>query len=106
MANYPCDPIPHLPPGAFLVPNNGLRPQRGYVIVGGNLPVIADDWAIVTINPEPNWQAFQGTALLITDQLHQRGFHIRQISRSGMGTALIRFNYVAEIGRASCRERV
>jgi hypothetical protein len=27
MANYPCDPLPHLPTGAVPVPFNALRPQ-------------------------------------------------------------------------------
>ncbi|CAM0912751.1 unnamed protein product [Alopecurus aequalis] len=96
MANYPCNPIPHLPPGVGLVPNNGLRPQRGYAVMGGNLPIAADDWAIISNAPEPNWEAFQGTTLLITDQLHERGYHLRQISRCGMGTPLVRFNYVSD----------
>jgi hypothetical protein len=88
MANYPCDPLPHLPPGADLIPFNAIRPQRGYVVVGGELPIICDDWAIVSLEPEPNMQMFQGTSQLIRGQFEHRGFCIRQISRCGMGTAL------------------
>jgi hypothetical protein len=91
MANYPCDPLPHLPPGANPISFNNLRPQRGYVVVGGELPVICDDWAIVLLEPEPNLDAFQGTSQLIRAQFEHRGYHIRQISRCGMGTALVRF---------------
>jgi hypothetical protein len=91
MANYPCDPLPHLPPGANPIPFNNLRPQHGYVVVGGELPVICDDWAIVLLEPEPNLDAFQGMSLLIRAQFEHRGYHIRQISRCGMGMALVRF---------------
>ncbi|KAM0930643.1 hypothetical protein ACQ4PT_000838 [Festuca glaucescens] len=91
MACYPCDPLPHLPPGADIIPFNPLRPQRGYVCVGGTLPVICDDWAIVLLEPEPSWEAFQGTANLIRDQLEGRGYGIKQISRCAMGAAMVRF---------------
>jgi hypothetical protein len=65
MANYPYDPLPHLPPGAVPVPFNALRPQRGYMVVGGELPIICDDWAIVSLEPEPDLTHFQGTSQLI-----------------------------------------
>jgi hypothetical protein len=91
MANYPCDPLPHLPPGVDPIPFNALRPQRGYVVVGGELPIISDDWAIVSLEPEPNMQMFQGTSELIRGQFEHRGFRIRQISHCGMGTALVNF---------------
>ena len=45
----------------FLEPNR-LRPQRGYVVIGGNLPQAADDWAIIVIKLEPNPDQFLGTA--------------------------------------------
>jgi hypothetical protein len=61
------------------------------VVVGGELSIICDDWAIVSLEPEPNMQMFQGTSQLIRGQFEHRGFHIRQISRCGMGTALVRF---------------
>jgi hypothetical protein len=91
MANYPCDPLPHLPPGADLIPFNALRPQRGYVVVGGELPIIYNDWAIVLLEPEPNMQMFQGTSQLIRGQFEHCGFCIRQISCCGMSTALVHF---------------
>ncbi|KAM0910337.1 hypothetical protein ACQ4PT_014230 [Festuca glaucescens] len=91
MACYPCDPLPHLPPGADIIPFNPLRPQRDYVCVGGTLPVICDDWAIVLLEPEPSWEVFQGTANLIRDQLEGRGYGIKQISRCAMGAAMVRF---------------
>ena len=42
MANYPCDFIPHLLVGAGFIPPNGLRPQHGYVMVEGSLPLSCD----------------------------------------------------------------
>jgi hypothetical protein len=91
MANYPCDPLPHLPRSANPSPFNVLCPQRGYVVVGGELPVICDDWAIVLLEPEPNLDAFQGTSQLIKAQFEHRGYRIRQISHCGMGMVLVRF---------------
>jgi hypothetical protein len=91
MANYPCDPLPHLPPSAVPVPFNALRPQCGYVVVGGELLIICDDWAIVSLEPEPDLTHFQGMSQLIRAQFEQRGFRIRQISRCGMGTTLVCF---------------
>ena len=87
MANYPCDPIPHLPPGAGYVPFNHRRPQRGYVVVGGSTNEVCDDWAIVQLEPEPSWEQFEGTSILIRAQMAQRGYDIRQISRCAMGAA-------------------
>jgi hypothetical protein len=91
MANYPCNPLPHLPPGVVPVPFNTLRPQRGYMVVGGELPIICDDWAIISLELEPDLTHFQGMSQLICAQFEQRGFCIRQISRCGMGTALVHF---------------
>jgi hypothetical protein len=96
MANYPCNPLPHLPPGADLIPFNALRPQRGYVVVGGELPIIYNDWAIVLLEPEPNMQMFQGTSQLIRGQFEHCGFCIRQISCCGMSTALVHFMDVVD----------
>ncbi|KAM0825908.1 hypothetical protein ACQ4PT_069217 [Festuca glaucescens] len=91
MACYPCDPIPHLPPGADIIPVSPLQPQRGYVCIGGTMHVICDDWAIGLLEPEPSWELFQGTANLITGQLEGRGYGIKQISRCAMGAAMVRF---------------
>jgi hypothetical protein len=96
MANYPCDPLPHLPPGANPIPYNAMRPQRGYVVVGGELSVICDDWAIILLEPEPNLNVFQGTSQLIIAQFEQHGYRIRQISRCGMGTTLVCFTNVVD----------
>ena len=97
MANYPCDFIPHLPPGAGFIPSNGLRLQRGYAMVGGSLPVACEAWAIVIVEPEPHLDQFQGTSALISDFLEQhRGFTVREISRCGLGSALVRFLDVIE----------
>jgi hypothetical protein len=61
------------------------------VVVGGELPIICDDWAIVSLELEPDLTHFQGTSQLIRAHFEHKGLHIRQISRCGMGTTLVRF---------------
>ena len=97
MANYPCDFLPHLPAGVGCLPPNHLRPQRGYAVVGGTLPINCDDWAIIIVEPEPAAALFNGTAALIRHQLeHVRHYGIREITPSGMGAALVRFQDVID----------
>ena len=96
MANYPCDPVPHLPPGADYMPYNALRPQRGYVVLGGSFSNICDDWAIIRLEPEPTWDQLEGTAALVTAQIEQRGYEVRQVSRSALGAAMVRFEGVID----------
>ena len=97
MANYACDFIPHLPIGAGFIPSNGQRPQHGYVTVGGSLPLSCDTWAIIKLEPKPHPGQFEGTSILITNYLEQqRRWTVREISRCGLGAALVRFMDVVE----------
>jgi hypothetical protein len=51
MANYECDPHPHVLAGMVAIPPGPLRTQRGYIVVGGDFPLFPDDWAIATLTP-------------------------------------------------------
>jgi hypothetical protein len=51
MANYDCDPFPHVPAGMAIVPAGPLRAQRGHVIICGDVPAYCDDWAVATLAP-------------------------------------------------------
>lgn len=73
MANYSCDPYPHLPEGAIVIPPGPLRAQLGYVVVGGELPVIFDDWAIASLVPDVPAKDFHGARALIVEYLQSRG---------------------------------
>jgi hypothetical protein len=61
------------------------------VIVGGDLPMACDDWAIASLAPEIDAAEFDGAINIIVDYLEQRGLTVRHTSRCGMGTALIQF---------------
>ena len=67
-----------------------------YVVVGGTLPLVCDDWATVIIEPEPTPDMFQGTTTLITDLFQKRRLTVSEVSRSGLGAAMIRFQDVIE----------
>jgi hypothetical protein len=51
-----------------------------------------DDWAIVILEPPSDPAQFPADAALIRHFLNDRGFHVRQITRSGMGAALVQFS--------------
>ncbi|KAM0851830.1 hypothetical protein ACQ4PT_052167 [Festuca glaucescens] len=91
MANFPCDPLPHLPPGTSIVEPGPLRTKRSYVVVGGDLPVACDDWAIATLAPEIDAAEYDGASAIIADYLEHRGLTVCHTTRCGMGTALVQF---------------
>lgn len=68
-----------------------LRARHGYVVLGGELPMVCDEWAIATLIPEVSAGEFHGAIALITTYLKGRGWRINYTSRCGMGTALIQF---------------
>jgi hypothetical protein len=51
-----------------------------------------DDWAIVVPEPPTDPKQFPADAALIRGFLNNNGYHIRQITRSGMGAALVQFS--------------
>ncbi|KAM0869792.1 hypothetical protein ACQ4PT_040437 [Festuca glaucescens] len=91
MANFPCEPLPHLPPGTSIIEPGPLRTKRNYMIVGGDLPMACDDWAIATLAPEIDTAEYDGAITVIVDYLEHRGLTVRHTSRCGMGTALVQF---------------
>jgi hypothetical protein len=96
MANYPSDPYPHLPPGVEPLPAGPLRTKRSYVVVGGELPLICDDWAIATLAPEAPAYEFAASIALIEHFLEGKGWSVKSSSRCGQGAALIQFHSAAE----------
>ncbi|CAN6173140.1 unnamed protein product [Urochloa humidicola] len=52
MANFHCNPTPYLPPGAH-VEDGWQRPARGRVALGGEPPRRHEDYAVITLHPEP-----------------------------------------------------
>jgi hypothetical protein len=90
MATYPYDP--HLPLGTKIIPLNLHHRRRGYHIFSGAPLLNYDDWAIVVLEPPTDPVQFLADAALIRHFLNDRGFHVRQITRSGMGAALIQFS--------------
>ncbi|KAM0821901.1 hypothetical protein ACQ4PT_071868 [Festuca glaucescens] len=91
MDNYPCNPLPLLPPGTSIVEPGPLRAKRGYVVMGGEFPVAFDDWAVASLEPEVEAAGFDGAIAIIIDLLEHKGLTVRHTSRCGMGTALIQF---------------
>ncbi|KAM3209862.1 hypothetical protein ACQJBY_064108 [Aegilops geniculata] len=91
MACFPCNPLPHLPPGTAIIPPVPFRARHGYVVLGGELPMVCDEWAIATLVPEVSSEEFHGAIALITNYLEGRGWRINCTSRCGMATALIQF---------------
>jgi hypothetical protein len=89
MTNYPCDPIPHLPPGFNIVELNDHQRRRGYHVFNGTPLQLFEEWGIVEIIPATNPEQFASDATLIRGYLDNQGHHVHHISRSGMGTALV-----------------
>lgn len=56
-----------------MIPPGPLRAQLGYVVVGGELPVIFDDWAIASLVPDVPAKDFHGARALIVEYLQSRG---------------------------------
>jgi hypothetical protein len=92
MANYPCDPTPHLPPGTNVIPPCIHRRRRTMHVFGGAPLLICDDWAIVILEPPSNPDHFGADAAFIYDFLDHQGYAVKTISRSAMGASLVQFN--------------
>jgi hypothetical protein len=92
MANYPCDPRPHLPPGTDFIPLCAHRRRRGFHVFSGAPLLNCDDWANVVLEPPSDPEQFVGDAALIRSFLNEQGYHVRQMTRSGMGAALVQFS--------------
>ncbi|KAM0826097.1 hypothetical protein ACQ4PT_069109 [Festuca glaucescens] len=73
MANYDCDPFPHVPAGMAIVPLGPLRAQRGHVIIGGDFPAFCDDWAVATLAPAMSQNHHEIIAETIAAQLQNYG---------------------------------
>lgn len=67
------------------------RTQRAYVVLGGELPLVCDEWAIATLDPGITPEEFHGANAMITTFLEARGWRISYTSRCGMGSVLIQF---------------
>ena len=52
MANFPCNPMLFVPPGLH-VEHGWMRPARARVALGGELPKRHEQYAIITLEPEP-----------------------------------------------------
>uniref|UniRef100_A0ACD5XZP2 Uncharacterized protein n=1 Tax=Avena sativa TaxID=4498 RepID=A0ACD5XZP2_AVESA len=91
MANYPCDPIPHLPPGAEVIQPCIHRRRRGFHIFSGDALLQCDDMAIVILEPPSDPAQFAADAHLIRNYFNKCGLNIRNFSRSAMGAALVQF---------------
>ncbi|KAM0930440.1 hypothetical protein ACQ4PT_001119 [Festuca glaucescens] len=96
MANFPADPYPHLPPGFNIIPPSPHRVKRSYVILGGDLPVICDDWSIALLGPAADAHEFQASAAMIEHFLKGKGWRVRDISCCRQGAALVQFVSVTE----------
>ena len=104
MANYPCDPTPHLPPGTAVIEPHGIRRRRTYHYLGGAPLNVAHEWAIVTLAPPPDPAHYEQDIALIRHFLHEtRGWPIAEDSRCGMGAALVRFVCAVDIDTAIFR---
>jgi hypothetical protein len=66
------------------------------VVVGGELSLICDDWAIATLAPEAAAHEFNASIALIENFLEGRGWGVKSSSRCGQGAALIQFHSAAE----------
>ncbi|KAM0858559.1 hypothetical protein ACQ4PT_047754 [Festuca glaucescens] len=96
MANYDCDPFPHIPAGMVIVPPGPLHTQRGHVVIGGNFPAFYDDWAIATLAPAMSQNHHEIISETIAAQLQNYGLEVRTISKCAMGSALVRFATVID----------
>ncbi|XP_024318464.1 uncharacterized protein LOC112272299 [Brachypodium distachyon] len=83
MAKYPVDPTPHLPPGTSVVAPNPHRPQRGYVVLSGGVPIICDEWAIATLAPPVENEEYGDALEIIRHFLTNRRLPVRFTSRCG-----------------------
>lgn len=85
------DALPWATPGPNANPRFVAVPASSMDTSSGPPPLNCDDWAIIVLEPETDPEQFLGDAALIRDFLNNRGFHVRQMSRSTMGAALVQF---------------
>ncbi|PNT75871.1 uncharacterized protein LOC112270078 [Brachypodium distachyon] len=91
MANFPCDTTPHLPPGTTIVPPGPLRAQRGYAVLGRNLPIICEEWTIAILASHVEIEDYEEGLHIIRHFLAKQNWQICSTSRYVMGSALVQF---------------
>ncbi|CAN6328775.1 unnamed protein product [Urochloa humidicola] len=91
MANFHCNPTPYLPPGAH-VEDGWQRPARSRVALGGEPPRRHEEYAIVTLHPEPAEEFILEALQDVVDHLEEQ-FPVRILSRfrSPLGLGLVQF---------------
>lgn len=101
MASYPCDPLPHQPPGTNIVELNGHRRHCTYHYLGGSSIVESYEWVISTLAPPPDPDQFDTDIQLICHFLDQTwGFHLVETSCCAMGAAMVRFASAVDLDTA------
>lgn len=91
MACYPCNRYPHLPAGTTIIVPGPERAQRGYFVLGGELLMVCEEWAIATLVPGITPEEFPAANAMISEFLEARGWRINYTSRCGMSIVLIQF---------------
>jgi hypothetical protein len=66
--------------------------RQGFHVFSGAQLLNTDQWAIVVLEPATDLAQFQGDAALIRNFLNNEGYHVHQLTRSGMGAALVQFS--------------
>lgn len=91
MTNFVCNPQAFLPDGAH-IEHGWQRPACSRVALGGEPPRRHEEYAIVTLHPEPLEHLVLDTLLAVV-QHFQHAFLVRVVSsfRSPLGLGLLRF---------------
>ncbi|CAN6196796.1 unnamed protein product [Urochloa humidicola] len=96
MANFQCNPNPYLPPGAH-VEDGWLRPARSRVALGGEPPRRHEDYAIITLHPQPADEFVLEALRDVVEHLEDE-FPVRILShyRSPLGLGLVQFQSASQ----------
>lgn len=89
MACYPCNPYLHLLAGTTIVELGLQCARRSYVVLGGELPMVCDEWAIAMLELGISPEEFICADTMICNFLENHGWRINYTSRCGMGTIVI-----------------
>lgn len=97
MANWACDPRPHIPKGFELVPHVERLMLRHEVFVIGCFNQYNEDLAIIKLEPAINKEDFDQLATALRSffkEIHE--VHVAEVQPCPFGEAYVRFNSTLE----------
>lgn len=97
MANFPLDPLPHVPRGFEIVPRDpNAPPSRLYAYIGGVLDSYNEDLAVAFLLPAVAKEDFQDLVEALKSFFRNLGVRVSEVQPSPIGDAYVRFGSPVE----------